>query len=120
MLLIRLHWQSGSRLEVELTLTNPFGKPTITLPSSDLLAKIKKDEEKDKDDKEPKEDKPKEDKPPKVDKPIEPIPEPSAGTPEPRQSYTARILAQFGGLESNIPINHPYWQQRKARKTRTT
>jgi len=29
-----------------------------------------------------------------------------------RFDYAQKILAQFGGLESNIPIHHPYWKLR--------
>ena len=32
------------------------------------------------------------------------------------ESEASRILAQFGGLPSNIPITHKYWKLRHARK----
>lgn len=125
MLLIRLRWQSDSPHKVEMSI-NPFDKTgkttTLTLPSSLNLPKINKTTE----------EKPKLE----PDKEITGIAvntadsehtqkmEAGVSTNLPRadadMSYTGRILAQFGGLESNIPINHPYWRQRKAKNRKTT
>ncbi len=32
--------------------------------------------------------------------------------PSPKEPEYIKALREYGGLESNIPINHPYWKMR--------
>lgn len=79
-----------------MPLDNPFGKHEDKIPlSSTIEDKIKAAEE------------------------IKPLEELIFAKEEPKEepkkevlveSRNAAILREYGGLPSNIPINHPYWQ----------
>lgn len=77
-----------------MTLENPFGKPSLVMPVI----------------------KPSEGDVPTIEvsketiKLMEDKPSEEAKEEAIKESRNAAILREHGGLPSNIPVNHPYWQ----------